>query len=887
VLHPVIVETMKKLGIHELTLPQRMAIPEILKGKHCLIIAPTGLGKTEAALLPIFHLFIEEREKKEMNGINILYITPLRALNRDMLRRTMEWGEALNIKIGVRHGDTTKRERRRQVANPPNMLITTPETLQILLSGKRLREGLKNVKWVIVDEIHELAGEERGAQMAVGLERLREIAGDFQRIGLSATVGNPEEVAKFLNMEGARIIDAMGEKDLEIDVEMPEIKEIDHEIAEKIEGSIESAALLRRVKEEIEEHEATLFFVNTRDAAEILAARLRDIGVDIEIHHGSLSREARIEAEEKFKKGEVKALICTSSLELGIDVGQADFVLQYNSPRQVVRIIQRVGRSGHRVGKISRGRILAITPEEYAEAKVIAEKAMKREIEKVRIRENPVAVMANQIIAMAVEYGEVEEDFIYGIIRRAYPFRNLRREMLHEVIEQLRRSGIIWSEKGKIKRRRKSTFYFIDNISMIPDEKSYDVIDISSKKKIGKLDEGFVSKYCEIGSRFIIKGRAWEVVERGDSIQVSPAMKTYIVPDWVGEEIPVPFEVAREVGRLRRKVAEGKVKDDVLEKEIREQMENGFMVPSDETITVEWKGNVVYINTHFGTKVNETLSKIIGSLLAQRIGESIAMENDAYRIRFILPRGIDVKMIKNILLSIEPESIEAILRIILKKSTFIKWDAVKVARKFGILEKDASYENFSMERIMSVFQNTPFMEEVVDRVIWERMDVENASKAIKMIKEGKIKVKVQPLSPISLAGEKAKKEFLKPFDFDASLLKAVKKRIEETAITMICMACGHEIKTRAGRAPLKCPKCSSKMLAVTKGKIKDKSRERLMKSASLVAAYGKRAIMAMAAHGVGPDTASRILVMEKKGDDFLKEILKAETTYARTRRFWD
>ena len=884
-LHPEIREVMEKLGIHELTLPQKLAIPEILKEKNCLIIAPTGLGKTEAALLPVFHLFLEEREKKEMKGINILYITPLRALNRDMLKRTIEWGRALNIKIGVRHGDTPQKERRRQAMHPPNMLITTPETLQILLSGRRLRNALKNVRWVIIDEIHELAGEERGAQMAVGLERLGEIAGDFQRIGLSATVGNPEEVAEFMG-KGVKIIDAMEEKKIEIEVESPEIKEGDDEIARNLELNIVYASLLRRIKEVVEEHGATLFFVNTRDTAEILAARLREMDVDIEVHHGSLSKEARIEAEEKFKEGKIKALICTSSMELGIDIGHADFVLQYNSPRQVTRIVQRVGRSGHKVGKTSRGKIICVNAEEYAEAKVIAEKAMKGEIEKVKIRENPIAVMANQIIAMAVEYGEAEEDFIYSIIKRAYPFRNLEKDLFDRVIEQLKKSGIIWAGDGKIKRRKKSTFYFIGNISMIPDEKSYDVIDISSKKKIGKLDEGFVNKYCEVGSRFIMKGRAWEVVEKKDSIHVAPSIKTYIVPDWVGEEIPVPFEVAREVGKLRGKVAERKIKDVVVEREIKEQVEKGFVVPSDRVITIEEEGNVVYINTHFGTKVNETLSKIIGSLLAQRIGESIAMENDAYRISFILPHGIKAELIKEIIFSIEPETIEPLLRIILKKSAFIKWDAVKVARKFGILEKDASYENFSMERIMDVFRNTPFMEEVVDRVIWEKMDVENARKAMKMIRKREINVKIQPLSPISLEGEKTRKEFLKPFGFDASLLEAMKKRIEETAITMVCMACGHEMKTRVGRAVLKCPKCSSKMLAVIKGHGK-RNKEWMMKNASLVAAYGKKAIMVMSAHGIGPDTASRILAMGKEGDELLKEILRAETIYARTRRFWD
>ncbi|RLF47906.1 MAG: hypothetical protein DRN29_01285 [Thermoplasmata archaeon] len=886
-LHTKIKQVMQQLGIDELTLPQIKAIPEILKGKNCLVIAPTGLGKTEAALLPIFHMFLDRKEKYDMKGISIIYITPLRALNRDMLRRTFYWGKELGIKIAVRHGDTPEKERRRQAIKPPDMLITTPETLQILFTGKRLRQSLKNVKWVVVDEVHELAEDERGAQLAVALERLYELAGDFQRIGLSATVGNPEEIARFLGgQREVEIINAMEEKKMEIEVENPEIKKEDYELAEKLELDAKSAALLRRIKEIIDEHEATLFFVNTRDTAEILAARLREIKADIEVHHGSLSKEARIEAEEKFKNGKIKALICTSSLELGIDIGHADFVLQYNSPRQVTRLVQRVGRSGHKVGRISKGKILAINAEEYAEALVIAKKALKHEIERIKIRKNPLAVLANQIISMAVEYGSIDAEKIYEIVRRAYPFNELKREKFYEVLEQLHKQGTIWLNNGKVERKRKSTFYFIDNISMIPDEKSYEVIDISSNKKIGKLDESFVSSYCEVGARFIMKGRAWEVVKKDEAIYVSPASKTYIVPDWVGEEIPVPFEVAREVGKFRRMVAEGKIKDATIKEEIDEQLGKKFKLPCDKLITIEYGRNAIYINTHFGTKVNETLSKLIASLLAQRIGESVAMGSDAYRIYFKVPSSVGAELVKDILLSIEPKTVEPLLRIILKKSSLIKWEVVKVARKFGILEKDADYDRFSVERLMEVFNNTPFMEEVIEKAIWERMDIENTVKALKMIRNGEIKVEIQPLSPISFEGEKARQEFLKPFGIDLATLEALKRRLEETRIKIICMNCNNSMETRVYRAPVKCPKCSSSMLAIVK---KDMNRDKkwMMKNASLVAAYGKKAILVLAGYGIGPDTASRILAMQKEDKELLKEILKAEITYARTRQFWD
>ncbi len=884
-LHENIQKILHRMGIEELTLPQIKAMPEIMGGKHCLIIAPTGLGKTEAALLPVFHLFLEEKWSKK--GIKILYITPLRALNRDMLRRTFLWGKELGIKIAVRHGDTATRERRRQAVHPPDMLITTPETLQIMLVGKKLRENLKTVKWVIVDEIHELAGEERGWQLSVALERLCEIAGEFQRIGLSATVGNAEEVAKFLGGgRDVKIVNAMEEKKIVIDVESPEPNKEDYVNAARLEMDEKSAAILRRIKEVIDEHEATLFFVNTRDAAEILAARLREFGMNIEVHHGSLSRDVRVEAEEKFKKGEIKALVCTSSLELGIDIGHADFVLQYNSPRQVTRLIQRVGRSGHRVGRVSKGKILAINPEEYAEAKVIAEKAMRNEIENIRVRKNPMAVLANQIIAMAMEYGSIEARKIYEIVKRAYPFHSLSEKEFYDLLEQLYRSGIIWMEKEKIERKRKSTFYFINNISMIPDEKSYDVIDISSNKVIGKLDESFVSGYCEVGARFIMKGRAWEVVKKNGDIYVSPSTKTYIVPDWVGEEIPVPFEVARSVGKLRRLVAEGKVKDRVIEEEVKEQIERGFKVPNDKLITIEYSRDAIYVNTHFGTKVNETFSRILAALISQRIGESISVGSDAYRIYLKVPSRITPELIKEVILNLKPEAVESLLRIILKRTSFIRWEAVKVARKFGILEKDAEYDRYSIERLMDVFANTPFMEEVIEKILWEKMDVENTKKAIEMIKNGEIKIEIQPLSPISLEEERARQEFLKPFGIDSSMLEALKRRLEETKVKLKCMNCGNVMETRVYRAREKCSKCNSKMLAVIKGEF-DRDARWLMKNASLVASYGKKAIFVLAGYGIGPDTASRILAKQKEGNELLKEILKAEINYARTRRFWD
>ena len=380
-LHPKIQEILQSKGIDVPTEPQIKAIGPILEGKNVLLIAPTGLGKTESVLLPIFHNFLIDKNSNKKTGISILYITPLRALNRDMLRRTFEWAEKLGFSVAVRHGDTSEKDRARQAKHPPDMLITTPETFQILFTGKRLREHLKKVRYVIIDEIHELASDERGAQLAVGLERLEELRKDcdmpsFQRIGLSATIGDAKEVAKFLggvensSFRKVEIIEAYTSKDIKIWVEKPKAEKEDQILAKSLSIELDSLAALKRCKELIDKHNSTLLFVNTRDTAEILASRynLLEKDVTIEVHHGSLSKENRMKAEDDFKNGKIKSLICTSSLELGIDIGDTDFVIQYNSPRQVTRLIQRVGRSGHRIGETSEGVIITNKVEDLAES---------------------------------------------------------------------------------------------------------------------------------------------------------------------------------------------------------------------------------------------------------------------------------------------------------------------------------------------------------------------------------------------------------------------------------------------------------------------------------------------------------------------------------------
>jgi len=940
-LNPKIQNLLISKNINKPTEPQTKAIPPILDGRNVLLIAPTGLGKTEAALLPIFNNFLEEKNnfkknEKQSNGISVLYITPLRALNRDMLRRTIEWGKKLGIDIAVRHGDTSPGERARQSKKPPDMLITTPETFQILFIGKKLRKHLLNVRYLIVDEIHELADDERGAQLAVGLERLFELTKEnghsFQRIGLSATVGTPEEVARFIagvedgNFRNVIILEVDVTKHIDIKVELPTIKKSDYAIANKLLIEPISFSSLRRCKELVDNHVSTLIFINTRDGAEILASRFHQWVEDfpIDVHHGSLSKIARIESEDSFKSGKLKSLICTSSLELGIDVGDTDFVLQYNSPREVKRILQRVGRSGHSIGKTSRGIILSTTSEDCSESLVIARKALNGEIEPSRVRKNPLSVLTNQIISIVLEYGKIKPSKVFSIIKRSYPFYNLQQKIFYKVIEQLRNQRNIWiNDDNYLIKRTNSRNYFLDNISMIPDEITYVAVDISSRKKIGKLDESFVLNYGFEGAKFILRGRSWTIVKlEDDKIIVSQSKEMGNAPAWTGEDIPVPFEVAREVGKLRSltskniKLRDYPCEEKTLEKiilQIDNQQKQGFIVPNDNTITIEIEEKTVVINACFGTKVNETLGLLISAMLAQSLGESVGINNDAYRINLELPGRIPIDRVKNILINVKPESLEYIIEKILRNSQYIRWQLVHVARKFGAIKKDFDYKNVSSKKLFTLFNNSLIFDEVVDKIIWDRMDIGNTKKILGEIQNNKIKIHIQRLSPIALAGLETIRVLMVPQRADRSIILALKKRLEDADITLVCINCNNKWNTHVRNISdrISCSKCGAIKIAVLRRYNKDLAKvltkkertkeenneiKRLHKNASLVLSFGKYAVLSLVGRGIGPDTAARILrrynISElKKSEEiqikFLRDILKAELIYARTRGFWD
>ncbi|RJS71451.1 MAG: DEAD/DEAH box helicase [Candidatus Syntrophoarchaeum sp. WYZ-LMO15] len=930
-LDPRIRKILDESGIKESSPPQTAAIPQILAGKDLLLIAPTGSGKTEAAILPIFHKILHKRERK---GISAIYVTPLRALNRDMLKRLHGWGRELGISIEVRHGDTSQAQRRRQALHPPDLIITTPETLQLLLVGRKMRRHLSGVSWLIVDEVHELADSKRGLQLAITLERLREVAGDFQRIGLSATVGNPKDIAAFLAGvdRDVEVVDISSVRSMDIEVSSPAPHGEDFEISKSILAEPEIASHIRRIRDLVSSHRSTLIFVNTRQSAEALSYRLRlisDPGL-IGVHHGSLSKEARIEVEDQFKQGSVKGLICTSSMELGIDVGTVDLVIQYMSPREVTRLIQRVGRSGHSIDRVSKGIIIASDPDEILESWVIAKMAREGKAEDIRIREGALDVVANQICGMLLEYERMDEEGIYSIIKRAYPFRNLSHEDLREVIDELSSHGLIWCDEKGITRRGKGRSYYYENLSMIPDERRYEIYDIVSRRRVGMLDEAFVVNFARVGAVFVTKGEMWRIVgvEAG-RLDVEPVRDPEgEVPSWVGEEIPVPYTVAQEVGRMRGQIADmirSGLSDAEIHREIlkicdtdldavckvtellRRQIREGHPVPDDKTVLVELEKDHVVINVALGHRANDALGRIITSFIAAKFGSSIPLEIDPYRIKFKTPAPITRSYLEQVINSIKPEFVEPILKMTLKNTILMRWKMVNVAKKFGAIKKDADYSKIPINRLYELFHDTPIEKEAIWDIFHENLDLDRCKEFLRDLTGGKIKIFFSGLTPVGLSGYGGRKDLLTSKRVDRSILLALKRRIMNDHVILFCTTCKNwrvKMMVKEVKDPIKCPICSSGMIAalkpwedeeikLVKRKDKLKSKEdkarvkRVYRNANLVLSHGKKAVVALASRGVGPEIASRII--SKLRDDemeFYRDIMEAERKYAATRGFW-
>lgn len=901
-------DILNELGYLEETAPQRIAIPKILEGKNLLIISPTGTGKTEAAILPILDLL----SKEERKGIRALYITPLRSLNRNLMERLTLWCSKLDLRIAVRHGDTEAMERRRQSLLPPDLLITTPETLQVLLVSKIIREHLRSVRHVIIDELHELAESKRGAQLSVALERLRLIAGEFQLIGLSATIGEPEKLAKFLVGIGreCEIINAKEERGMKVRITLPRPGKKDEELANALFTYPDVVARLRKISEAIDSKKSTLIFTNTRSEAEVLASRLRMMKKNVFVHHSSLSKEVRIDAESSLKLGEIKGIVCTSSLELGIDIGHIDYVIQYNSPRQATRLVQRIGRSRHRFKEMAEGLIVATNIDSFLESIVLTKRAFSEKYERIEIPEKPMDVLAHQLIGILIEYGRIKIDEFLNIVNKAYPFRNLKKEEIEKLIEllqSLKPKALLRFDEEVVKTQGSFMYYF-ENLSMIPELVKYAVFDAEKSEYIGELDEDFIAEFGEEGTRFVLKGEVWEIIaidEEKKRILCKRAESNIgVVPTWVGEEIPVLKEVAEEVVELRKKIVEDPniagdfaYLDELMEisEIIKKDLENGLQ---ENAIFIEDSEEIKILNTNLGTRANKALAKLLSYLINIELKKQFKIQSDAYRV-YIFSKEVNAKEIASILRELQFRDLESMIaRIINEEDNLFRFRFLQVAKRFGIVRRQASIDKKLIIELARQYKETQVYEEAFKEVVSKDIDIEGVKGLMNKLMKGEAKIKIfNGLSNMSkealvyianelgIAGKKDPSRFL---------VEVFKTRIFTRPISIACLDCKDyaEIKSIINIESIECPYCGSKRLAVSKlpismirkalmssedkGKI-GRIKKRLKITSELIENKTKLAMIALSANISLKDALKILSKFDEENEDFYLELMKAES----------
>jgi len=908
ILDPTISKKFKSIGFEELTEIQKEAIPEILEEKNCLIIAPTGSGKTECATIPIFSKL---KTRKVSNKIKALYITPLRALNRDVFKRIINYAENENLKIEIRHGDTSQANRKRIADNPPDILITTPETLVNLLSQKKHLDALSDLEWVIIDEVHELLASERGSQLCLSLERLQiKSKNQIHRIGLSATVGNPEEAGRFLvgTDRKFQLIHDTSLRNYDVDVVF-------------VDGIMDDVAV--KIIEYIKKEQITspvLLFTNSRGESERLSSILKQkTSINVELHHGSLSRQVREETEDMLRDGKSGIVVCTSSLELGLDIGSVELVIHYGSPRQVSKFMQRIGRSKHDRGDSARGLIITENADDEFEIQAIIERIKEGSIEEQKIHHGSLDVLAHHLVGLSMQVGNVPIEAALKLTKLAYPFRDISLEEFFDVLEILALRDLIIFNDDKTEYKKNTAFfatkYHFQNLSTIPDILKFKVVDTIENKFIGTLDQRFVGD-LDKDQIFVLRGSQWRVLnidEKSFKINVLPirSSQEIPVPKWEGVNIPVDFKTANKVGAFRTKVQNGSLK-----------MMNNIIsnldfpkVPDEKTIVIEShrlpQKSVLILHSCFGTKINSTLKVILETLLDASLASRVKSSSDAYRILLSVESRFTKKHITDVFLS--DFDINEIMSVALKGKNDVTWKTFCVGKKFGFYDRSDVYVKNEIRYDFERNIDTPLVKEAFRELFHEKFDLEGAQRIIDLIKENKIQVEWVDVDKFSKLAEPVLDQtvmsYTNPANIDKEMLLKVKTRLMQTKQRLICVRCGlwQQVMTPNETHPLRCKYCKGQQITCTyeydhelvkiiqkkhQGKKltpdENKNFQKAWKVSSLLSSFGKTALIVMAAYGVGPDTGARILKNRVEGDDdyLIKQIIIAEKTYTLTRGFW-
>ncbi len=924
-LHEKLRKAMKFVGYKELTEVQEKAIPKVLSGRHTIIVAPTGSGKTEAALFPIISKMLGTNYQ---GRIAVIYVTPLRALNRDLMKRLSVICSNLGIDVAVRHGDTPQSRRRLIAEKPPHILITTPETLAYLLVNNRMRVHLKNVRWVVIDEFHEIMSSKRGTQLLINLERLKEICGSYQRIALSASIGDIN-LAKNVLAPGKVVEEAVISRVRKAELRVAGLSPI---------SRTSDVSVLANL---IKDYGKVLIFTNTRDEAEFYGTKLRVSGLNVRVHHGSLSRSEREEVEENLKVGKLDAVVATSSLELGIDIGCIDAVIQISSPRQVCKLLQRVGRSMHKGWLMARG-IIAVefNADKILESVVIARRMLVGILETPKPFIKPLDVLAHTLVGMGIEDSRYTVNQAYSVVTRSYPFLDLSFDEFLSVLYFMNELGYIRLRGNIIEGTTKGKIYYLTT-TMIVDTLQYSVVDVLSRRQIGSLDEEFIATSLGEGTNLVLGGKVWKVLAIDDEsrkvyVEVQEAEEAHI-PSWLGESIPVDYKVAREACGLRKLIALGhkpewlyRIADSKLiryvEDIIKDHIHKGYPLPSETNVVIEVSGThrtILVIHACLGTLGNRALSLIITGIISKLLGVNTHVKVDPYHVYielpYKLPEGTARLIINKVFRELDRNELTDVIYYSIKDTALFKFVAFKVLSRVGLVPKGAP-SNVIKSIIFKYSGIDVIRREVMNEILTKYLDLKPVEMMFDRIRKGQARLSViftpESISPLASEGlkvpggyEKVKTRYL-PRDV---VVELVKRRIMSKNVIMVCMVCGHHWSSRVADLPerIQCPKCRFSLIGVTfsgseneivkvvrKGLKAGRNYkfvlnsdekiifEKLMDTAELVLNYGKKAVIALASYGVGPKTAKKILFISDENEFYFK-LYELEKQYIRTRKYWD